>query len=377
MSKILKLIKIILRAKIIWKKPKRKNILIYDYEGSNKLTQYFKPNSFNILCVRKEELNFYILIKNFFLLLIKQDFKIYIDEYINEVRPKLIITFIDNDINFYSLKSRHPGIETFMVQNGARSYYGDIFQELDKLSRKDLDKFKLDTFLTFGKKIGEHYKNYIFIENVISGGSILNNSIKINSAKTVKDRILYISQWVNSQKMFDQGCEKQIILFLNSYCKKKNKKFNILLRSKKDQLEYRLKEINFYKKVLQINVDFLERDTSMNSYNICDSSELVVGVDSTLCYESLARKKKTAIFSIRGNATGIMGYNFCWPGNFSDVGPFWCNIYDEKILTNILDNLIEMSELDWQNLLISNNIDEYITYDEHNSILLDRIRSFQ
>ena len=98
MSKILKLIKIIIRAKIIWKKPKRKNILIYDYEGSNKLTQYFKTDSFHILCVRKEELNFYILMKKFFLLLIKQDFKIYIDEYINEVRPKLIITFIDNEV---------------------------------------------------------------------------------------------------------------------------------------------------------------------------------------------------------------------------------------------------------------------------------------
>jgi surface carbohydrate biosynthesis protein len=72
-----------------------------------------------------------------------------------------------------------------------------------------------------------------------------------------------------------------------------------------------------------------------------------------------------------------MGYNFCWPGNFYDVGPFWCNIYDEQIFKNILDNLIEMSELDWQSLLISNNIDKYITYDEHNSLLLDRIRSFQ
>ena len=376
MSKILKLIKIILRAKIIWKKPKRKNILIYDYEGSNKLTQYFKPESFHILHVRKEELNFSILMKKFFLLLIKKDFNIYIDQYINEVRPKLIITFIDNDYNFYSLKSRHPSIETFMIQNGTRSYYGDIFEKLDKLDRKNLDKFKLDTFLAFGKNIGEHFKHYISIKKVISIGSILNNSIKINSAKTVKDRILFISQYVDPQ-MYDPGCEKKIILFLNSYCIKKNKKFNILLRSKKDELEYRLKEINFYKKVLQNKVNFLERDISMNSYNICDSSELVVGVDSTLCYESLARKQKTAIFSIRGNATGVMGYNFCWPGNFSDVGPFWCNIYDEKIFTNILDNLIEMSEADWQSLLISNNIDKYITYDEHNSILLDKIKSFQ
>lgn len=374
MSKILKLIKTLSNTKIVWKKPLRKKILIYDNTNSDKLIKFLEPESFQVLHTRKELLNAFILIKCFFSIF--KDFSFYIDKYIDTVKPELIITFIDNDLKFFSLKSRHRNIEILMIQNGTRSYHGDIFEQLDKLNSRILEKYQLDTFLTFGDDIGNYYAKFIQINKLINFGSLSNNSVKLDSLKTVKDRVVYISQWhYLIEKSLDPHCEKKITKFINSYCIKKNKKLNILLRSNDDK--HRSDEINFFKNIIGKEVIFIEKSISMNSYNICDSSELVVGIDSTLCYESLARKQKTAIFSIRGNAIGIEGYKFGWPRNFSDVGPFWCNFYDEKIFTNILDDLIQMPKADWHNLLFDNDIKKCITYNKNNSILINYIESFK
>ena len=71
--------------------------------------------------------------------------------------------------------------------------------------------------------------------------------IKLDSLKTVKDRVVFISQWhYQLEKSLDPHCEKKIIKFINSYCTKKNKKLNILLRGNNSD-KLRLDEIKFYR----------------------------------------------------------------------------------------------------------------------------------
>ena len=45
--------------------------------------------------------------------------------YLNYVRPKLILTLIDNNKTFYKLKEMYPKAKTMLVQNAWRSADGD------------------------------------------------------------------------------------------------------------------------------------------------------------------------------------------------------------------------------------------------------------
>jgi surface carbohydrate biosynthesis protein len=80
-----------------------------------------------------------------------------------------------------------------------------------------------------------------------------------------------------------------------------------------------------------------------------DGAGIVVGIGSTLLYESLARGKKTGIFSIRGTIIGDSSRNFGWPEEFADNGPFWTNHADESEFRRILGYLSSVSDADWEN----------------------------
>ena len=102
------LIKSFLLSKWTFKFPLQKQILVYDSHSAELASIFFKKKNYSILNVRLEEINILILIK----VLIKKGFKNlknnYYGYFINYVNPRLIITFVDNNLNFIyiSAKSR-------------------------------------------------------------------------------------------------------------------------------------------------------------------------------------------------------------------------------------------------------------------------------
>ena len=77
--------------------------------------------------VRKEQINFFILLKTF--LNFKFSYFDYIINYIKFTQPKLIITSIDNNIAFYKIK-HELNVLTIFFQNGQRLSHNDIFSIL-------------------------------------------------------------------------------------------------------------------------------------------------------------------------------------------------------------------------------------------------------
>ena len=92
---------LILRSSIEFKKPSPKKVLIFDKTNSEILQKYLR-NKYCILHTRNEKINIFIVIKN----IIKFKFsKIeYYNTYIEFVKPKIVITAIDNNPAFYLLK---------------------------------------------------------------------------------------------------------------------------------------------------------------------------------------------------------------------------------------------------------------------------------
>ena len=156
----------------VWTWPQQSEVLIYDTANSAILLEYLKPWNPEILHVRKEQINMRVLLKVFF----KKGSVVdaYIDCFIEKVRPRLIITLVDNNTTFYKIRGRHSDIKTLFVQNGYRSYYLDLFGDLDSIDSDTISTFFVDYMLVFGSAIGKQYSKYLK-GSVLLAGSIKNN----------------------------------------------------------------------------------------------------------------------------------------------------------------------------------------------------------
>ena len=99
----------------------KKEILILDSSNYFIFNNYLNLNEVEVLNVRYESLNFFILLKN--ILKLKFSMKEYIIEYIRAVSCKYIITFVDNNVICYELKDLFPNIKIIVIQNGMRTQF--------------------------------------------------------------------------------------------------------------------------------------------------------------------------------------------------------------------------------------------------------------
>ena len=87
-----------------------------------------------------------------------------------------------------------------------------------------------------------------------------------------------------------------------------------------------------------------------------------------LLSESISRGNKTAIFSFRGTFNDINGYDYGWPADYPDEGPFWTNKPDSDIFIRILDYLFEVSDEQWKKDVETTNFSSIMEYDSGNTI---------
>ncbi|HIB44056.1 MAG TPA: hypothetical protein EYO37_08865 [Nitrospina sp.] len=119
-----------------------------------------------------------------------------------------------------------------------------------------------------------------------------------------------------------------------------------------------------------IEPEFSEFLDSYSSYQAVDSAEIVVTLESTLGYESVARCQKTAFFQIRSTLLELSErtMEYGWPGNFPKEGPFWTHKPDPEIFTRILDYLFNVSDDQWKKDVKSTNFSSLMEYDPGNTI---------
>ena len=366
-------LKLIFFSKKIFLPPNKSDILIYDINSLHLIQKYFIKFTNETLAVRAEELNMFILLK-YLKNIFKKDHN-YKDEFINFVQPKIIISSIDNDIGIYKIKKKHKEIKIIVIQNGWRDCT-DIFYILKKY--RYVNKLSADYILTFADIISKEYRKYIQA-NYLSIGSIKSNEIEITPDYN-SNTISYISQW-GSKAFCEDFVSKTVVNFLKKYALSRNKNFKIILRNNfNDKLINR--EINYFSSILGYRIKEGKDFDRVNQYVSCDKSDIVVGVDSSLCYESLGRGNKTAIFSIRDEVLRQNGYHnyglskkdygfpggfsFGWPRIYKDSGFFWTNKLDETIFTKILDDLFSINISRWKQIISENNIIELMPYDYKN-----------
>ena len=192
--------KLNLLKKLSFSVPKKNEIGVYDLlPEKNILLHLLSKRKFSQIFVRNEILYIKLIIKVFFSiksidLMLRYNFYVaYLFQVIKEVNPKILITFIDNNIYFYILKNYFKKIKFISIQNGKRSEFPDFFGDA-KIKNNKSKFLKSDFFFVFSESIGKKFNKYIK-SKYCAIGSYKSNFYKIKSHNKIKKSVLWISQY--------------------------------------------------------------------------------------------------------------------------------------------------------------------------------------
>jgi len=334
-------LKKLIKAKYLYSKPPKKKILFFDEEGIGVIKKFFNKNDYEILNVRKENLNISIILK--MLLNFKFSFRHYIYFYIKAVDPKIVITFIDNSILFYNYKKLFIKIKFIAIQSGYRTKNHDIFLQLKNI-KKSRKKLKADYIFSFGEAVGSEYLKYIESKN-IDLGSFKNNLVPISKTFEKKKEVLFISQFRKNEesKPGYWSRERQLLPLVAKFCKTYNLNLSVAGASYVESIEKK-----YFSKILnEFKFNFIKRKSELSNYKLLDKFRLIVFIDSTLGYEAIARNKKVAVFSSRKTHLSDPGSPFGWPKDINKSGFFYSNRISEKEVFRVLKNIFYCSNNTW------------------------------
>ena len=336
-KKFFSILKILSKIKFRFDFPSSKKILLFDETHSISLKKIIKIN-FNILKVRDEkEIYFWIFLKQ----IIYFDFKFitYCKNYIKFISPKILITFIDTNREFYELKNFFKKINFISIQDGCRVEKNTMFYNKAYIKSQ---KLECDNSFVFNKYYIKEYQR-IIKSNYHVLGNFKNNLIQINRKKRNKN-FLFISQYSKNHKR-NLKFIKKLANLINLYLSMSNKKIYILLRYKENLGQN--EEKNFYKKIFQSKCIFKRNTHYAKSYELLDEFENIIFLYSTLGFEAIARKKKVAIFSPIKNFDGKL--NFAWPAPYQKKFNFFSSrklTYNE--IKRVLKNISNCSQANWE-----------------------------
>lgn len=342
-NKLVNFLKILIFSKYQFSLPKEKKILIYDSDSHFHLKNFFNKKNIELFDVRHlTRKNQKINVKIIFYLLInlKLSKENYIKRYFQIVNPKLIITSIDNNKKFYSLKNLFKKAKYISVQNALRTTKNDIFAELNEL-KKNKKKYRCDYICTFNKDFGKLYKSFCSTK-ILCTGSILSNNNKLTKKNKIKYQILYISTYrkgsdediflkdpLTTNKQYRRK-EIKLIKIISTFAKTNKLALHVLGAKS----SYAKEEKEFFTSIIGYkNYNYIPRTINRNSYKIVDQADLIFSTDSTLGYEAASRGNKVFFFFVRPNKRRLNSSKFGWPVKKKNKGNFWTDKvnYDEII----------------------------------------------
>jgi len=343
LKKILEILKIIFLFKFDFFLPGKKKFLLFDDNHKNYLLRYIKREDLDVLHIRKEKINFIVVVINF--LKLKFSFKEYIEAYIDIVAPKFIISFSDNNCGFFLIKKRKE-IKKLLIQNSWKNKYNDSFLSMNN------ENFNVDYLFVFNRKIGEIYGKILKCDPIIIG-SFKSNCYELAKKKTIYP-IIFISSFRNikpselmidriTYKEYDKN-HKQAVKEISDFAIKNKVKLYIYGN---DQF-YPLKEKKYFEQLnLKSDWEFINNNRP-ETYNIIDQADFIVGTHSTAIYEAIGRNKKVFIFSKNFNNQILNTHKFGWPYDFGKEGFFWVNNFSNKdSIQKKITMVFNLNQLDW------------------------------
>ncbi|EMN24221.1 hypothetical protein LEP1GSC065_1481 [Leptospira kirschneri serovar Sokoine str. RM1] len=234
----------------------------------------------------------------------------------------------------------------------------------------------VDFMFLFNKNIGAIYSKNLK-GKIFGSGSFLNNYHSVSNQNKDKS-ILFISQYrpkndsgvflfVNGRSIsYDEFylTEEFLLNKLSVYCDQNGFRF-VVKASNSEDIEDQYKF--FKERIGNENFDFLTKDNIVNTYDAIDQAQIIVGVDSTLVYESIARGNKTAFFTLR--SAFDPSRKFAWPTDYPESGPFWTTKMEVSEFERVINYITQVSDEDWETTRLK-YVRDLMEYDPDNSQFL-------
>jgi len=211
-----------------------------------------------------------------------------------EVKPKIVITFVDNNRFMGEMQSFFPDILMISIQNGIR---GPGFQEYESkiLSYPHyfgFGDYEFDEMKKKNKTVKKYYSQGSF-----KMGIFLTDLYKSKKKDGNTKNICFISQWhpAGINEIFDQYllAYQEICKLLSRFSQEKNIEIIIATRKGFGNKDYQEERDFFENLFIHGNVSYSTNDRlNMTSYQVAMDSNLTIGFDSTLIFELLGARKK-------------------------------------------------------------------------------------
>ena len=317
LKRYIKILKMILRAKIIFKNPTYYKLVIFDDVSISDFKNFISSYNFFVLECRIDNINkiyFSLKILKLFLKNYRGNvLTAYLVSLLEIIQPKLVMTNIDNSLKFFDLaRILDKEINFVGIQNAAR--YDLKEQRYKYITRRDKininKKFYLPNFFCFSQyEIDSYNKHKIKVKNFYKIGSLrLANFFHYIKKKNIKLKkfnydICFVSEDLYGRyDLFKPNYEKRVadvIKFTIQFCMKHNMKLIILIKREETNPKQQAGEINFYKSYLTneeynyFTKNSLKKNLkNYSSYRAMFESKVTVGTASTLLRENLCTGRK-------------------------------------------------------------------------------------
>lgn len=385
---IFKILNILFKCRFYFNTPKNRELVVLDDEGIEYLKYILKSRKYFSLVTRSSNLkNIYFSPKVVFFTFVHFKgnlFLAYLSALIHIIKPKIVITYVDNASKFHYLAQLFKDkIKFLAIQNSTRDLEIKINEYVEK---KKLYSFgyKQNYFVPHLFCYGQYEidflkKKKIKIKDFKKIGSIkVSNFKKIQKLKLLKKKRYDICLIPDAAPNYDnyfklKGFEQgfaETIKYTIKFCKKNNKKFIFpLKRYLKNSKE---EEINFLKKYLnKTELKFLLKNKSnkskrnkYDSYFKIYESNVTIASATSMLREALSLKKKIMVC----NFTPTKIYDFPINKFLFLKDP----TYQE--FENKLKRILSMSEKKYFNLLSKRA--NYIIEDANKIDANDEINSY-
>jgi surface carbohydrate biosynthesis protein len=374
-----------------WRIPKKSNVLIYDKSSVRHLEPFIDTSNASVFDTSLYSINIWALLRG--LAYGRPCMQTYLYGYIALVKPKVVITLIDNSIPFYFINHQFPNIETIAIQNGRRDNYGR------KPHTGFLDLLNIDH--GWGKPTASHYcmfgeaeisllRQYIDAD-FIATGNIQNNSYpQLPLTPRTRPRVSFVSSHPNlshdlsltalsndiymhigsrSISFYDYyRIEREVAKAIALFCATNDCDFHIVGK----RPETTPQERSFYADALgAIPHTFNPCSIEGASYPKLLDSDVVATVDSTIAYEIFGRGQRVAFISVRGEAIGDDTIDFCRfasPLSLPSEGGNWTSAFDQSVIEAKMKFVLSSSDSEW-NSVVGSIASDLVFFDEGNTRL--------
>ncbi len=297
-----------------FKNPDKVDIVILDSIGKSFFTEFIidKKYSYNVVeskinIVFLTPLMFWTFLKNIFTIRNKEKkilsfiYKIYLLSIVQLYRPKIIMTFLDNNLLYHWLIRNDKTKRYMAIQNGIRQKFE--FDILEKIVPVEINH---DYYFCFGEyDIDFHKKMGFSIKKSIPCGSLRLGMSQLDIKEVAKQYdICLLSNYKKTSKTINCSItneinENNILLdkYLQQYCKANKKSIIVALRSHSND------EINYFKSVYGNDINLTSGHIqTYASYKASNQSEVTIAYQSTLLLEALAMRNKIIHIDFTNNS---------------------------------------------------------------------------